>query len=234
MRLSASSVFETNPSSITIYHGSPNEIIAEYGKGKTKNDYGLAFYCTEDEYQAKLWAVSKTGSGYVYKYTINTDGLKILKINEDDVLLWLAILMSNRELSDLSDSGEVNLNLFLNKYLTVDVNEYDIIVGYRADDSYFRFATSFIEGTLTYEYLVKAIKLGNLGYQVAIKSKEAFRRLDLKGDYFLESDKLKTEYSNRDRAARNTYSDYAKRVAYDRARLRNKVNDVYAFLGDDV
>ena len=44
-----------------IYHGSPNKIKPMYGKGNKQCDYGLAFYCTEDEHQADLWAVSKKG-----------------------------------------------------------------------------------------------------------------------------------------------------------------------------
>ena len=236
--LDAISIFgEPNPSkeldNMIIYHGSPNKIKPMYGKGKDNNDYGKAFYCTEDEHQAKLWAVSKNGLGYVYEYSIDTEGLKILKIDENNVLLWIAILMDNRELSDLSSTGEVNLSLFIKKYLTVDVNDYDIIIGYRADDSYFKFATSFIEGALTYDYLVKSVKLGNLGYQVAIKSEKAFNRLTLMNSYFLQSPELKNEYYKRDLLARNTYLDYERKVAYDRIRLKNKVKDVYSFLSEE-
>lgn len=218
---------------LKIFHGSAKQINVEFGKGKNNNDYGKAFYCTEDGYQAKLWAVSKNGLGYVYEYSIDTEGLKVLRIDENNVLLWIAILMDNRELSDLSATGETNLSLFLEKYLTVDVNDYDIIIGYRADDSYFKFATSFIEGVLTYDYLVKSVKLGNLGYQVAIKSEKAFNRLTLKNSYFLQSPDLETEYCKRDLLARNTCLDYERKVAYDRIRLKNKVKDVYSFLNEE-
>ena len=236
--LDAISIFgESNSSkksdNLRIFHGSDKQITVEFGKGKNNNDYGKAFYCTEDEHQAKLWAVSKKGWGYVYEYSIDTEGLKVLKIDENNVLLWIAILMNNRELSDLSPSGEVNLSLFIEKYLTVDVNDYDIIIGYRADDSYFKFATSFIEGDLTYEYLVESVKLGNLGYQVAIKSEEAFNRLTLMNSYSLQSPELKNEYYKRDLLARNTYLDYERKVAYDRIRLKNKVKDVYSFLSEE-
>lgn len=138
--------------------------------------------------------------------------------------------MSNRELADLSEVGQVNLKLFLEKYLTVNINTYDIIIGYRADDSYFKFASAFIEGVLTYEYLVKAIKLESLGYQVAVKSKRAFDRLIALESISIQSGKLKDEYNNRDRIARNTYSEYASRIAYDRVRLKNNINDIYKFL----
>lgn len=215
---------------LRIYHGSPREIVAQFGKGKENNDYGKAFYCTEDKYQADLWAVARTGSGFVYEYEIDTTNLNVLRITEKDVLLWLAILMSNREVSDLSIAGEINLKLFLDKYLTVDVNVYDVIIGYRADDSYFKFASAFIEGILTFDYLEEAMKLGNLGYQVAIKSKEAFNRLKLVNVHSLKSTALQKDYVNRDRIARNTYIDYERKSANDRIRNKNKVKDIYTFL----
>ncbi len=216
-----------------IYHGSPNKIKPMYGKGNKQCDYGLAFYCTEDEHQADLWAVSKKGYGFTHKYSLDVKGLKILKLDEDDVLLWLAILMSNRSISDLSDTASVNLELLLDKYLTVDVNDYDVIIGYRADDSYFAFATSFLEGSLTYDYLIESIRLGKLGYQCAVKSEKAFARLKELSIKEVNSTELKTEYLNRDRIARNTFRDYSKKSAYDIARSRNKVKTIYNFIGDD-
>ena len=76
-----------------IFHGSDKQITVEFGKGKNSNDYGKAFYCTEDEHQAKLWAVSKNGWGYVYEYSIDTEGLKVLEIDENNVLLWIASVL---------------------------------------------------------------------------------------------------------------------------------------------
>lgn len=222
-------LFDEKEDGLILYHSSCVNITPTYSLGNPRCDYGLAFYCTEDIYQAKLWAVAKTGTGYVCKFKLNTKDLNILKISEDNVLLWLAILMSNREIADLSEVGQVNLKLFLEKYLTVNINTYDIIIGYRADDSYFKFASAFIEGVLTYEYLVKAIKLESLGYQVAVKSKRAFDRLIALESISIQSGKLKDEY-NRDRIARNTYSEYASRIAYDRVMLKNNINDIYKFL----
>lgn len=215
---------------LKIYHGSSKDIVAQFGKGNPKCDYGLAFYCTEDRHQADLWACSKTGQGYTYEYDLDTTGLKVLKLNKDDALAWLAILISNRKVEDLSEVGELNLKDFLKKYLTIDVNDYDVIIGYRADDSYFSFAKSFIEGNLTYEYLVEALELGKLGYQVAIKSEKAFNNLKLVDTYSLNSKELQLEYLSRDRQARNTFSDYRSKVAFDRRRLKNNINDIYKFL----
>lgn len=213
-----------------IYHGSSKEIVVQFGKGNPRCDYGLAFYCTEDRHQSDLWACSKTGQGYTYEFDLDISELRVLKLNKEDALLWLAILLSNREIEDLSEIGELNMKDFLNKYLTVDVNDYDVIIGYRADDSYFSFAKSFIEGGLTYEYLVEALELGKLGYQVAIKSKKAFDKLKLSNTYILNSKELQSEFFRRDRQARNTFKDYSVKVAYDRRRYKNNVNDIYKFL----
>ena len=61
-----------------IYHGS-NHIIKKpmYGYGKTYNDYGLGFYCTEELEMAKEWGASIDRNGYANKYSIKTNGLSV-------------------------------------------------------------------------------------------------------------------------------------------------------------
>ncbi len=41
----------------------------------------------------------------------------------------------------------------------VNVNAYDLITGYRADDSYFDYAEAFINNAITVEQLAKAMRL---------------------------------------------------------------------------
>ena len=49
-----------------IYHGSDHIIEHPvFGAGKTYNDYGLGFYCTDTPEMAKEWGVSCDKSGYV-------------------------------------------------------------------------------------------------------------------------------------------------------------------------
>ena len=52
-------------SKIEIYHGS-SKIIEKplFGYGKTWNDYGPGFYCTQEKDLAKEWAVSEGTNGY--------------------------------------------------------------------------------------------------------------------------------------------------------------------------
>ena len=105
----------------TIYHGS--EFIIEkplFGKGNVHNDYGLGFYCCSNKELAKEWAAKRTGSGYINKYVIRDDRLKILDLTKppyDNVLHWVALLMHNRELSsDLKDNFPRELKYLEEKY----------------------------------------------------------------------------------------------------------------------
>ena len=83
-------------STMTLYHGSP-EIIQQpvFGKGKSYNDYGLGFYCTEHLDLAKEWACTENTDGYANRYEINTEGLNILNLSDEQytILHWLALLM---------------------------------------------------------------------------------------------------------------------------------------------
>lgn len=66
---------------MNLYHGSMNkEFTPQYGLGEKKHDYGCGFYLTRDVELAKEWAVCNPNStnGWVHKYTLDCDGLKIL------------------------------------------------------------------------------------------------------------------------------------------------------------
>lgn len=54
---------------------------------------------------------------------------------------------------------------------SVNVNAYDLIIGYRADDSYFDYAESFLNNGISVQQLAKAMRLGKLGEQIVVKSK---------------------------------------------------------------
>ena len=86
-------------SKLILYHGSP-EIIEkpQFGKGKTYNDYGRGFYCTEHIELAKEWACTEDVDGFVKKYEIDMSNLKVLNLSSDEytMLHWLAMLMKHR------------------------------------------------------------------------------------------------------------------------------------------
>ncbi len=164
---------------ITLYHGS--EFVVDkvkYGYGKKNNDYGLGFYCTENIELAKEWAVDINHDGYANVYEINLDGLKILDLSssEYNTLHWITILLENRVFNVKNEIAYIGRKYLLENY-KIDISSYDIIIGYRADDSYFTFAQSFLNNTISLRRLSEALKYGDLGMQTVLISKEAIERI---------------------------------------------------------
>ena len=164
---------------LTLYHGSP-QILEHpaFGKGKKYNDYGRGFYCTEHIELAKEWACSEGTDGYANRYELDTDGLSVLNLSAEGftILNWLAILMENRR-ARLSTPIEKRGREYLLRNFLPDYAGYDCVIGYRADDSYFSFARSFVGNGISLKQLSYAMKLGKLGEQFVLKSERAFDAL---------------------------------------------------------
>lgn len=168
---------------ITLYHGS-QKIVEQplFGVGKTYNDYGQGFYCTQNISLAKEWACPTSDDGFANIYELETDGLKILDLQSTEfcTLNWLAILINNRKF-DLDTPIMRQGVFYLKENFLLDLSGFDLIKGYRADDSYFSFARSFLSNQISYEQLQKAMKLGKLGEQIMLKSKKSFENITFTG-----------------------------------------------------
>ena len=163
---------------ITLYHGTPNELVVpQYGGGDEKHDYGKGFYLTESIELAKEWAVCRPNNtnGWVHKYELDTDGLRILDFQQRDVLAWLAELMKHREAAD-SKRYRMLAEKFIEKY-GIDTGDYDVIRGWRANASYFYIAKEFVRDNIDIDILEELLSLGELGLQYCIKSKAAYANL---------------------------------------------------------
>ena len=192
-----------------LYHGSARKIEKpKFGSGKPNNDYGSGFYCTKDFYLAGEWAVNLDNDGYVNEYTLDTDGLHILNLNSSEycILDWLWILLENRRFDIQSDFGSEAIR-YLRDNFSFDYRSFDVIKGYRADDSYFSFAQDFLNNTISIRTLEKALLLGNLGDQVVLISKRAFERIIFKGYYRAYSARYYPSKEMRDTKAREEYRD---------------------------
>ena len=168
---------------ITIYHGSEKIVeVPTFGEGKKNNDFGLGFYCTESEGLAKEWAVSSLRNGFANKYTLDTEYMRILNLNSPEytILNWIAVLVEHR-LFSIKTPVARRAKQYLIDNFSINVNAFDIITGYRADDSYFDYAESFLNNGISVEQLARAMKLGKLGEQIVIKSQFAFSRLKFEG-----------------------------------------------------
>ena len=190
-----------------VFHGS--EHIVEkpvFRGGKKSNDYGYGFYTTESLDLAKEWACAKNTDGYANRYELAMEGLTVLNLNspEYSILNWLAVLTHYRSYWQNGSIAE-EAKKYLQEHFFVDPEEYDIIIGYRADDSYFTFAQDFVAGTISLQKLSEAMRLGKLGEQIVLKSERAYTKIHFQGADFAEAQRWYDKKSVRDREARRAY-----------------------------
>ena len=80
-----------------------------------------------------------------------------------------------------------------------------MIIGYRADDSYFSFARDFVSGAISYRQLSEAMRLGKLGEQVVLMSKKAFQNIRFLSFESADAQIYYLRKKERDRQARKEY-----------------------------
>lgn len=196
------------PNVITLYHGS-ERIIEQpiFGAGRKNNDFGLGFYCTESEALAKEWAVSSLRDGFANRYTLDTEYLNVLNLNGPDysVLNWMAVLAEHR-LFSIKTPVARRARQYLIENFGVNVNAYDLIAGYRADDSYFDYAETFLNNGITVQQLAGAMRLGKLGEQIVLKSRFAFSKLKFEGFDIAEKERYYVLRKSRDEEANRLYA----------------------------
>ena len=211
---------------IILYHGSPNKVVVpQFGFGEGKHDYGKGFYLTENIELAKEWAVCRPDetNGWVHKYELETNDLKILDFQEHNILSWLAELMKHRDASD-SRRYKVLSQKFIAEY-GIDTSEYDVIKGWRANASYFYIAKEFVRDNIDIEILEELLSLGGLGIQYCIKSELAYSKIAEVEDGLISVDysEFNEKYNERDIIARKKMRELVDSDA-------NKVTNVFSTL----
>ena len=195
-------------SPIILYHGSPQTIEKPvFGAGNPQNDYGPGFYTTRDRALACEWACPVAGiDGYVNEYTMDVTGLTMYSLADKDynILNWLALLLRHRSFRISNDVAGSAKTWLLTHFLP-PVEDGDLLIGYRADDSYFSYANSFLNSVLSLKQLEDAMVLGNLGMQTVLISEKAFDRITFKTDHTAPATIYYSRRMKRDSAARQGY-----------------------------
>ena len=190
-----------------IYHGSDHIIEAPvYNGSKRTNDYGNGFYTTESIDLAKEWACSDNRDGFANCYEADMDGLTVLNLNapEFNILNCVTILTKYRTYWQ-SGSVASEAKDYLQRHFFIDPTPYDVIIGYRADDSYFSFAQDFVSGAIPLSKLSDAMHLGRLGEQIVFKSRESFSHIRFTGAEPADTNIWYERKVSRDRDARRAY-----------------------------
>lgn len=146
---------------LTVYHGSKEKVLVpQFGIGKKNNDYSQGFYTTPNKELAREWAYAGYtnyigDTGYIHTYqNISLNGLYVLDFTEMDSMHWLAELLTYRQINITNGISEAVASKRVNyivKNFKIDTTNADIIIGYRADDSYFLVAQAFVTGFISKE-----------------------------------------------------------------------------------
>lgn len=192
---------------LNVYHGSDHviEVPLHHG-GKRTNDFGYGFHTAADVALAREWACSDNRDGFVNCYEADLDGLSVLDLTtpEYTLLNWLAILANYRTFWQQGSIAE-EARAYLKQHFFIDPSPYDVVMGYRADDSYFSFARDFVSGAISLERLSGAMRLGKLGEQIVFKSREAFLHIRYTGAESVSAAIWYEKKIARDREARRQY-----------------------------
>ncbi len=198
---------------VKLYHGSDHIIEKpSYALGKPNNDYGKGFYCTEDIEMAKEWACKENKNGFENAYDFETEGLNVLNLldGKHSILNWIALLLENRIFS-LQEQIAVDARDYLIKNFSIGLSQYDVVIGYRADDSYFSYAHAFVSNALPLRSLSEALFLGKLGSQFVLVSKRSFERIHFVGSTVSSKEEYYAKFISRDHRARSTYQKEIKK-----------------------
>lgn len=190
-----------------VYHGSDHILETPvFRGGKPNNDYGSGFYMTESLELAKEWACAKNTDGFANRYELDLGGLRILNLNgpEYNILNWLAVLAKNRSYWQNGSIAE-EAKSYLQKHFYIGTEPYDVIIGYRADDSYFSFAQDFVAGTISLRKLSEAMRLGKLGEQIVLKSERSYQHIRFLDAEPADAATYYEKKATRDREARREY-----------------------------
>lgn len=199
---------------VKLLHGTDHVIKKpDFSLGKPHNDYGRGFYCTEDPEMAKEWACKDNRDGFVNEYKFRNDGLNVLNLldGKHNVLNWMALLLENR-IFNLQDEIAIDARRYIIEHYSIDLKDYDVVIGYRADDSYFSYAQSFVSNVLPLKSLSRALRLGKLGKQTVLVSERAFRQIEFVRAEPVDKELYYPRFSSRDQMARTVYGSNIKFV----------------------
>lgn len=190
---------------LTVYHGSDHILKApKYLGGKKDNDYGNGFYTTEYEERAQSWAAlnGNPDKSIVNIYQLDYNKLSILNLNNYGILAWIAEVVANRGMGQ--EATDIVGRELVKRY-RIDPSKYDIIIGYRADDSYTQVIEAFLLNEINIFDVERLFYKGSLGNQIFLKSEWAFQNIHWTDAYEVSPEEI---YVKNDLTARREVNQF--------------------------
>ena len=149
---------------LLLYHGTAADFEQiSLRKSHNRRDFGIGFYTTILEKQAKDWGSrlslrEKKKQYYVYQYIFReSDNLRVKRFNALDKE-WLEFIKENRSKGGLQHS-------------------YDVVIGPVADDNTMETVQLYLTGILTANEAVERLKYNQVNNQVSFHTEKALRSL---------------------------------------------------------
>lgn len=205
---------------LILYHGNRDKsMVPTFGTGRKNKDYGQGFYVTLDKELGKEWAWGSYNTGakaYIHTYEIDIAGLRVCDFTELNNITCIAELEANRtQNTDDRDALEDRIELFIEKF-KLDTSAFDIIVGYRADDSYFTYLTDFVWASIYRDQVNCIWNIGN-DIELCIKSERAFERLRQ-----IDIEEVPREYKGCYKKRRDEVRKIYRKALEDRGKSKSK------------
>ena len=149
---------------LLLYHGTAADFEQiSLRKSHNRRDFGIGFYTTILEKQAKEWGYrlslrEKKKQYYVYQYIFReSDNLRVKRFNALDKE-WLEFIKENRSKGGLQHS-------------------YDVVIGPVTDDNTMETVQLYLTGILTANEAVERLKYNQVNNQVSFHTEKALRSL---------------------------------------------------------
>lgn len=189
-----------------LYHGSKNGIVGSIKPiSRDRCDFGSGFYMGDNPIQP-LTLISDFKDSKFYIVSIDLVDLKLKEIPLD--LDWAMIIAYNRGL--LEDYKDTK---FYKKYEGMFI-DYDLAVGYIANDRMFVVLDNFFKGTLTDKGLLKCLSALKLGKQYVALTNKATSKIKIEKEIellWLEKEVIK----QRSEENRNEGINLANKISKD-------------------
>ena len=150
---------------LVVFHGSTKNFDKiDLSKSHNRRDFGMGFYTTILENQAKEWAYrlslrEKSNKYYVYQYLFDEqDTLKVKRFDGLDSE-WLEFIKSNRSKGGLQ-------------------HDYDVVIGPVADDNTMETVQLYIAGILSIEEAVTRLRYNRVNNQISFHTEKALASLE--------------------------------------------------------
>lgn len=207
---------------VSLYHGSTRVVSRpSLALARPHNDYGRGLYTTREHDLAGEWACQRGDDGFVNEYTLWTDGLVVLDLldGSHSTLEWVSLLLKHRHFDLRLPTAALAREELVARFCP-DLSAVDVVVGYRADDSYFSYVRSFVENALPLSALEEALVLGDLGEQTVLVSGKAFAQLTFEGYEPVSAERYHPRFLDRDERARVGFHELLERQ-------RPSLNDLF-------